>query len=72
MAFPNSRHSLFIANYEAAVGGDPAALQELMDFFLTGDGALAAFTPGDTYGRILSTAGLSMTLEGPVSIGAAH
>jgi hypothetical protein len=54
-AFPNSRHSLFIANFLLAVDGDAAAQQELEDFFLTGDGAAAAFTPGGSFRHIIST-----------------
>ncbi len=54
-AFPTSRHSLFIANFLLAVGGDAAAQQELEDFFLTGDGAAAAFTPGESFRHIIST-----------------
>ena len=54
-AFPNSRHSLFIANYLLAVGGDAAAQQALADFFVTGDGAGAAFTPGGSFRYIMST-----------------
>ena len=54
-AFPTSRHSLFIANFLLAVDGDAAAQQELEDFFLTGDGAAAAFTPGGPFRHIIST-----------------
>jgi hypothetical protein len=54
-AFPNSRHSLFIANYLLAVGGDAAAQQALVDFFVSGDGAAAAFTPGGSFSYIMST-----------------
>lgn len=54
-AFPTSRHSLFIANFLLASSGDPAAQQELKDFFLTGDGAAAAFTPGGSFRHIIST-----------------
>jgi len=54
-AFPNSRHSLFIEDLLLAVGGDATAQQALVDFFLTGDGAVAAFAPGGSYSRIMST-----------------
>ena len=64
-AFPNSRHSLFIANFLLAVDGDAAAQQELEDFFLTGDGAVAAFTPGGSFRHIIST----VIVPEPASLG---
>jgi MYXO-CTERM domain-containing protein len=64
-AFPNSRHSVLVAQMEATIGGDPDALAYLNDNFFPGDGAAAAFdTSGPfTVGEFttLTTIGQSAT-----------
>jgi ABC-type nitrate/sulfonate/bicarbonate transport system substrate-binding protein len=55
VAFPHSRHSLFIDNFLRAAGGDSDALDALLEFFTVGDGASAAFTPGGEFTLIFST-----------------
>jgi len=46
VVFPNTHHNDFIARLLAAEGGDTVNQAWLRDFFATGDGAAAAFSPG--------------------------
>ena len=56
--FPNSHESTFITTLLAAEGGNTDAQTTLKNFFLTGDGASAAFKPGGTFTAIEFTIAL--------------
>jgi hypothetical protein len=59
VVFPHTHHDDFAARLLAAEGGDAANQAWLLNFFLTGDGAAAAFAPGDpTIGVEFTDAGL--------------
>lgn len=66
--FPNTRHNDFINRLLLAEAGDAAQIAWLIDFFLTGDGAPAAFTTGSQPTGIEFTAGTILTPEPATAI----
>jgi hypothetical protein len=55
--FANTRHNDLIVRLQAAQAGDATQQQWFLDFFLTGDGALAAFSPTGSFTAVEFTAG---------------
>lgn len=63
VAFPNTRHNAFITHLLAAEAGDATELAWLTSFFLTGDGAAAAFATGTQPAGIEFTVGVPLVPE---------
>lgn len=63
--FANTRHNDMILRLQAALAGDTTQQQWLRDFFLTGDGTAAAFSPTGSFTAIEFSAGTPVGVSVP-------